>query len=66
MSVSTKRNRQTKRDTSIGVEHLHKIYDPILLEPIPANLLKAASELAEALEARLAARGSSGQGRSLD
>ena len=55
MSIGTKLGRQTKWGANISVNLLRQAYDPILLEPIPAKLIKAASVLAEVAVTRLAA-----------
>lgn len=55
MSRSTKLGRQTKWGASISVNLLRQAYDPILLEPIPEALMKAASVLAEVAVKHLAA-----------
>ena len=55
MSIGTKLGRQTKWGANISVNLLRQAYDPILLEPIPARLVKAASVLAEVAVTHLAA-----------
>ncbi len=47
MSTDTKLGRQTKWGANISVNLLRQAYDPILREPIPERLVKAASVLAE-------------------
>jgi hypothetical protein len=47
MATDTKLGRQTKWGANISVNLLRQAYDPILLEPIPERLVKAASMLAE-------------------
>lgn len=54
MSIGNKLGRQTKWGANISVNLLRQAYDPILLEPIPAKLIKAASVLAEVAVAHLA------------
>lgn len=67
MSMGSKLGRQTKWGANISVNLLRQVYDPILLEPIPANLIKAASVLAEVAVKHLTAidnlRGSADIGR---
>ena len=54
MSSGTKLGRQTKWGANISVNLLRQVYDPILLEPIPGKLIKAASVLAEIAVTHLA------------
>lgn len=65
MATDTKLGRQTKWGANISVNLLRQAYDPILLEPIPERLVKAASVLAEVcvrhLTAREALHGGSGE-----
>jgi hypothetical protein len=53
MAMDTKRGRQTKWGADISVNLLRQTYDPILVEPIPAKLIKAASVLADVAINRL-------------
>jgi hypothetical protein len=55
MAIDTKLGRQTKWGANISVNLLRQAYDPILLEPIPAKLIKSASVLAEIAVSHLAA-----------
>jgi hypothetical protein len=55
MSMDTKLGRQTKWGANISVNLLRQAYDPILLEPIPERLVKAASVLAEVCVRHLSA-----------
>lgn len=56
MTTHTKLGRQTKWGANISVNLLRQAYDPILLEPIPEPLVKAASVLAEVCVRHLSAR----------
>ena len=51
--MDIKRGRQTKWGADISVNMLRQVYDPILVEPIPAKLIKAASVLADVALNRL-------------
>lgn len=51
--MDNKRGRQTKWGADISVNMLRQAYDPILVEPIPAKLIKAASVLADVAITRL-------------
>lgn len=51
--MDIKRGRQTKWGADISVNMLRQAYDPILVEPIPAKLIKAASVLADVAISRL-------------
>lgn len=53
MAMDIKRGRQTKWGADISVNMLRQAYDPILVEPIPAKLIKAASVLADIAVNRL-------------
>ncbi len=53
MVMDIKRARQTKWGADISVNLLRQTYDPILVEPIPAKLTKAASVLADVAVNRL-------------
>lgn len=53
MVMDIKRGRQTKWGADISVNMLRQAYDPILVEPIPAKLIKAASVLADIAVNRL-------------
>jgi hypothetical protein len=53
MATDTKLGRQTKWGANISVNLLRQAYDPILLEPIPERLVKAASVLAVVCVRRL-------------
>lgn len=69
MATETKLGRQTKWGANISVNLLRQAYDPILLEPIPERLVKAASVLAEVCVRHLngleAMRGSSDMNRDI-
>jgi hypothetical protein len=54
MSIAPKPDRERKLRANIDSDLLRQAYDPVLLAPIPANLIKSALELAEAIETRLA------------
>lgn len=53
MVMDIKRARQTKWGADISVNLLRQAYDPILVEPIPAKLTKAAAVLADVAVNRL-------------
>lgn len=53
MSMDSKHGRPTKWGADISVNLLRQAYDPILAEPIPAKLIKAASVLADVAVNRL-------------
>jgi len=55
MSMDSKHGRQTKWGADISVNLLREAFDPILAEPIPAKLIKAASVLADVAARHLAA-----------
>ena len=55
MVKSTSIGRQTKWGANISVNLLRQVYDPILMEPIPEALVKAASVLAQVAVRHLAA-----------
>lgn len=55
MATDAKLGRQTKWGANISVNLLRQAYDPILLEPIPEQLVKAASVLAEVCVRHLSA-----------
>jgi hypothetical protein len=64
MATDTKLGRQTKWGANISVNLLRQAYDPILLEPIPERLIKAASVLAEVCVRHLS--GAEAMGRESD